>query len=84
MDMQILFNIMVGIAAFFGGWILNTIWKAIENLQQTDNAIANEVADIRVLVAGQYMTRAEMTAICGTIFEKLDKIYDKIDGKADK
>jgi hypothetical protein len=82
--MQILFNIIVGIAAFFGGWILNTIWKSIQDLQQTDHKIAEEVADMRVLVAGQYMTRSEMNEMSKAIFEKLDKIYDKLDGKADK
>jgi hypothetical protein len=34
MDMQILFNIAVGIAAFFGGWILNRIYTAIDRLRQ--------------------------------------------------
>ena len=32
MDMRILFNIAVGIAAFFGGWILNRIYSAIDRM----------------------------------------------------
>lgn len=84
MDVQIVFNIIVGIAAFFGGWILNTIWGAIKDLQKTDNTIATEVANMRVLVAGQYMTRIEMQVFCKELNDKLDKIFDKLDGKADK
>lgn len=30
--MQAVFNFVVGIAAFFGGWVLNNITKAIERL----------------------------------------------------
>jgi hypothetical protein len=82
--MQILFNIIVGIAGALGSWILNAMWTAIKDLQKTDNCIVNEVSDIKVLIAGQYMTRPEMTMICKEMNEKLDKIYDKLDGKADK
>ena len=30
MDVQVLFNIVVGVAAFFGGWSLNQITRSIE------------------------------------------------------
>ena len=32
MDYQILFNIAVAIAGFFGGWTLNRIYQAIDRL----------------------------------------------------
>ncbi len=34
MDYQTLFNMAVGLAAFFGGWTLNNITKAIERLDK--------------------------------------------------
>ena len=33
-DAQILFNIIVGVAGLFGGWILNNISRSIERLDQ--------------------------------------------------
>ena len=32
MDYQILFNIAVAVAGFFGGWTLNRIYQAIDRL----------------------------------------------------
>ena len=34
MDTQILFNIIVGVAGLFGGWILNNISRSIEKLDE--------------------------------------------------
>lgn len=82
--MQILFNVLVCIAGFFGGWILNAIWKAVNDLQITDSKLSDKISGIEVHLAGQYMTREEMLRTCNAIFAKLDRIEDKLDGKADK
>jgi len=58
--MQIIFNVLVCIAGFFGGWILNAIWKAVNDLQVTDAKLSDKVSGIEVHLAGQYMTREEM------------------------
>jgi hypothetical protein len=84
MDMQILFNIFVGVIGALGGWILNTIWGEIKSMQETDDILADKVAKIEVLVAGQYCKRDEMERLSVAIFAKLDRIEDKLDGKADK
>ena len=34
MEAQILFNVLVGIAGLFGGWILNNISRSIEKLDE--------------------------------------------------
>ena len=82
--MQILFNIFVGVIGALGGWILNTIWGEIKCMQETDDVLADKVAKIEVLVAGQYCKRDEMERLSVAIFAKLDRIEDKLDGKADK
>jgi hypothetical protein len=84
MDMQILFNIFVGVIGALGGWILNTIWGEIKSMQEADDVLADKVAKIEVLVAGQYCKRDEMERLSVAIFAKLDRIEDKLDGKADK
>ena len=82
--MQTLFNIAVGLVGALGGWILNTLWQEIKSMQATDDKLAEKVASIEVLVAGQYVKRDDMQVLSSAIFAKLDRIEDKIDSKADK
>ena len=84
MDMQILFNIFFGAICGLGGWILNTLWGEIKSMQKTDDILADKVSKIEVLVAGQYCKRDEVERLSVAIFAKLDRIEDKLDGKADK
>jgi len=82
--MQTLFNIAVGLAGALGGWILNTLWQEIKSMQTTDQKLADKVASIEILVAGQYVKRDDIQVLSTAIFAKLDRIEDKLDGKVDK
>lgn len=73
MDMQILFNITVGIAAFFGGWTLNRIYTAIDRLD-------SDVRDMPV----KYISKEDYRDDIREMNKKLDKIFDLIQTKADK
>ena len=72
-DGQILFNIIVGIAGVFGGWILNNISRSIERLDK----------DVRQMPL-TYVTRADYRADIEEIKSMLNRINDKLDEKADK
>ena len=84
MDAQTAFNIRLGLVAFLGGWVLNSLRESIKSLQKSDSDLADKVQKIEVLVAGQYVKRDDMEKMSSAIFIKLDKIYDLIDKKADK
>lgn len=73
MDYQILFNIAVAIAGFFGGWTLNRIYQAIDRLD----------ADVRQMPT-QYVARDDYRADMADIKLMLGRIFDKLDGKVDK
>lgn len=73
MDYQVLFNIAVAIAGFFGGWTLNRIYIAIDRL---DSDVRNMPHD--------YVSRDDYKADIRDIREMLGKIFDKLDNKADK
>ena len=73
MDTQQIFNVIVGIAAFFGGWVLNNITKAIERL---DND-AREMQHIYVSKDDYRRDIDEIKDICKQIFNKLDAKQDK-------
>ena len=72
-DGQILFNIAVGVAGMFGGWILNNISRSIERLDK----------DVRALPL-TYVTRVDYRADIDEIKAMLMRINDKLDDKADK
>jgi hypothetical protein len=73
MDYQILFNIAVAIAGFFGGCTLNRIYIAIDRLD----------SDVRSM-PHDYVSRDDYKADIRDIRDMLGKIFDKLDNKADK
>jgi hypothetical protein len=72
-DGQILFNIIVGVAGMFGGWILNNISRSIERLDK----------DVRQMPL-TYVTRVDYRVDIDEIKAMLMRINDKLDDKADK
>ena len=73
MDYQVLFNIAVAVAGFFGGWTLNRIYQAIDRL---DN-------DVRHMPSN-YVARDDYRADMVDIKAMLGRIFDRLDNKADK
>lgn len=74
------------LAGFGGliGFLLNVVWQAVKDLQKADKVLAERVGEIEVLVAGSYITKTDFTQVTDAIFRKLDRIEDKLYGKADK
>lgn len=72
-DYQALFNVAFTISAFLAGWVLNNITKTMQRL---DN-------DVRALPMN-YVSKADFNRDIDRVLEKLDLIFDKLDGKADK
>lgn len=73
MDWQTLFNIAVGLCGVFGGWILNDISRSIRILDQ----------DVRKMPL-TYVTKDQYRDDIAEIKTMLGKIFDRLDGKADK
>ena len=73
MESQLIFNIAVSLAGFFGGWILSHIYRAIERMD----------TDIRSMPA-RYVRRDDYRDDMGEIKPLLGKISDKLDHKVDK
>lgn len=73
MENQQIFNIIVGLAAFFGGWVLNNITKAIERLD----------ADVRAMPL-TYVNRNDYRHDIDELKDLCGKIFDKLENKADK
>lgn len=68
-----LFNLVVGVAAFFGGYTLNRITKMLDRMDE----------DIRDL-PHDYVSKEAYKTDINDIKGMLGKIFDKLDGKVDK
>lgn len=66
------------------GWQVNSVRDSIRDLKAADEKLATKVQHIEVLVAGKYATRDEVRELGSQINEKLDRIVQKLDSKADK
>jgi cell shape-determining protein MreC len=73
MEGQAIFNAVIGIAAFFGGWILNSISKAIERLD----------SDVRSM-PHTYVSKDDYRRDIDELKDICKQIFDKLDEKADK
>jgi hypothetical protein len=73
MDYQVFFNSALGLAAFLGGWTLNSITKAIERLD----------ADVRNM-PHSYVNKDDYRGDIKEVKDMLGKIFDRLETKADK
>lgn len=73
MDGQSLFNLVVGIAAFFGGWTLNNITRML-------NRIDDDIREMPHI----YLSKDDYKTDIAEIKGMLGKIFDRLESKADK
>jgi len=73
MDSQQVFDIIIGLSAFMGGWILNNITKAIERLD----------SDVRDMPKN-YVSKEDYHRDIDEIKDICKQIFNKLDDKADK
>lgn len=78
------FNFAVAIAAFFGGWMLNRIYAALDRLDNDVRGIPVQYVlkeDFRTALAE---IRADVQVGFGKVSASLERVFDKLDQKEDK
>ena len=73
METQSLINVVIGIAAFFGGWTLNNITRML-------NRIDDDIREIPHI----YVSKDDYKTDITEIKRMLGKIFDRLENKADK
>jgi hexokinase len=73
MDYQTAFNLVVGLAAAFGGWVLRSITITLENLQRDHKEMMS-----------QFVRRDDYRDALERIETILNRIWDRLDDKVDK
>lgn len=81
---QSLFNIVLGAASILSGWWMKTMWSSLQHLQASDEKITDKLNEVEILVVGEYVRKADVDRGFNELNKKLDRIFDKLDGKADK
>ena len=57
---QELYNIVVAVAGFFGGFLMYALWGLIKQLQTDDRALTLSIGNLEKIVIGDYVKRVEM------------------------
>lgn len=70
---QLLFNIAIAVAGFFGGWALTRIYQAIDRLD----------SDVRAM-PHTYLSKDDYRTDMHDIKNMLTKIFDRLESKVDK
>lgn len=84
METQTLINVLFGLVAFLGGYVLNGIRQSLADLIQSDDKLAGKVQAIEVLVAGEYVRHDALREALIPLSSQLNRIEIKLDHKADK
>jgi len=77
MDPQLVFNFVGGTAIAAGGWFARELWGAVKELRANIHAI-------EVDLPKTYVAKDDLDKRMQHIEDMFQRIYDKLDGKADK
>jgi len=77
MEQQTIINISVGAILGVLGWFARVMWDSV-------NKLRDDIHEIEIALPSHYVRRDEFFDAVKLINDKLDRIYDKLEGKADK
>lgn len=77
MDPQHLIDLLFGLALAVGGWFARQIWSAINRLRV-------DLTKLEVDIPKSYVAKEDLRDMFQQIMNRLDKLDQKLDGKADK
>lgn len=80
MDSQTLFNVAIGLSSLLGGFVLKSVYDAIQDLRHSDGELHDRINKL----PETYMRRDDFNTFGHDIKESLRRIETKLDGKADK
>lgn len=81
---QTIVNWLLGGFGTILGFMLKVIWQAVKDLQAADKQLSDEVAAMKVLVAGDYVRKDYLEKTVAALFSKLDRIEERLEDKLAK
>ena len=83
MDQTFVNMIIAGLLSAIS-FILKVIWDGLRELQKADVELTGQIGRVRLMMADSYIKKEDFDRMANALFAKLDKIENKLDGKADK
>jgi hypothetical protein len=77
MDRQSIFNLIFGAVLTIAGWVARQVWEAV-------NALRSDIHQIEVELPKSYVLKTDLDKRMEHIESMFQRIYDKLDEKADK
>lgn len=77
MDLQTIINLLAGILIGLVAWAARELWSAVKQLRK-------DLQRLEVLLPSNYVRKDEFAEGMKEIKGMLEKIYDRLDNKADK
>jgi hypothetical protein len=77
MDMQSIINFGLMASIGIGGWFAREVWGAVKELRK-------DLHEIESNLPKEYVLKVDMDMRMKHIEDMFQRIYDKLDGKADK
>ena len=77
MELQSILNFVGGAAIASGGWFAREIWGAVKELRR-------DLHELEIDMPKSYVSKFDMDKRMDHIEDMFKRIYDKLDGKADK
>jgi chaperonin cofactor prefoldin len=75
--MNLIINIILGVALSVGGWFVRQMWDAVQNLK-------SDIQRIEVELPTSYVRKSDLDARLDKLELLLDRIFEKLDTKVDK
>jgi len=77
MDWQIVFNIVGGAVLSVIGWFARVLWDSVQELRK-------DLKQIEIHLPTHYVKKDELSIRFDRIEQLLDKLYEKLEQKADR
>lgn len=75
---------VISLGAALTGWVFKMVFSSIKEVEKNNQDLAAKLSAHELHSAQTYATKKDLDAGIDRIMTKLDKIDDKLDGKADK
>lgn len=83
MEQTLINAVFAGLGAVLS-FVLKIIWDGLRDLQKADIDLATQVSAVKLMMADSYIKKEDFERLSNAIFNKLDRIEGKLDGKQDK
>lgn len=77
MDWQSAFNIAAAMLGAIGGWLMKSLWSAVERLRR-------DLSEMERNLHSEFLRKDDFNIVIVRIESKLDRIVERLEDKADR